>query len=137
LVRFSPALQLRPAHSMSRLATNAVVTVDTRLRLPILKHVNDEYFVRLQAALSDALLSTSLDKETNTAMLLSGEIVTAAINLIALGAATSKHVDTPAKLRLFSEECAKRIRVAIQQVQEAKREGKLPPIEVVHRDESH
>ena len=105
--------------------------------MPILKHVNDEYFVRLQAALTDALLSTSLDKKTNTAALLSGEIVTAAINLIALGAATSKAVDTPAKLRLFSEECAKRIRVAIQQVQKAKREGKLPHIEVVHRDESH
>jgi len=104
--------------------------------VPILPHVNEDYLKRLQDALIEAVLKASIDPKTKVAAVYQGEIVTASIGLIAMFAGTSKGVDTPQKLRLFGEECDKRIRQAIKQVQEHARAGQLP-FDTMHADERH
>ena len=103
----------------------------------ILPHIDEKYLDRLQSELLAGLMRASHDKETGSVVILSGEVVTAAIGLLAMAAATSKGVDTPAKLRAFSDECAKRIRANIRHTQEKKAAGKLDWLHTVHASERH
>jgi hypothetical protein len=99
----------------------------------ILNHVNDDYLQRLESTLLQTIVP--VDQEKKVAALLSGEIVAAAVNLIALTAA--KAVDSPAKLRGFCDECAKHTRVAIRDLQKRKAVGELDFIQAVHASERH
>jgi hypothetical protein len=99
--------------------------------------VNQEYEDRVSTALFDAILQTSLDKESNTAALLTGEIITACLRTIALLAATSEVTGSPTKTRDFAEHCAKRLRKMIAASKDIHASGGLDFITVVEAAKRH
>jgi hypothetical protein len=105
--------------------------------MPILAHKDEDYLRRVQSAMTDALMKASMDEKSKTIVLMSGEIVTACLTILAFAAATSKAVDSPSKIREFADECAKRIRTGIAAVRKERAKGLLDWMATVHPDERH
>jgi hypothetical protein len=97
---------------------------------------SEEYFKRLQDALLAAVLDVSRDPETKVVVVHPGELISSCINLISTFAAQSSGVDSPEKLRQFSEGCADRIERNIARAQEMARAGELP-IATIRADRRH
>jgi hypothetical protein len=98
---------------------------------------NKEYEAKITDALMDAITRASIDPTTNTSVMLSGDIVSACITVIALMAGTSNVTRTPRLTREFAEDCAREIKRKIAHVKEHQSKGGLDFINVVHADERH
>ncbi len=99
--------------------------------------VNKDYEQRIGVALFEAIVQASLDKETNTAALLTGEIITACLQTIALLASTSEVTSSPTKTRDFAEHCAKRLRKMIAESKDVGAAGGLDFMTVVEAGKRH
>src|SRR4051812_39295268 len=105
--------------------------------MPMLEVKNREYQDRMQAAIWAAIIETARDPETNTAPLLSGEIVQACLNTIALMAGTSEVSASSTSLREFGEECGKAIRARTGQIRRLHEAGQGPFATVIHAGDRH
>ncbi len=99
--------------------------------------VNKAYEDRVSEALFKAILEASLDKETNTAALLTGEIITACLRTIAILSATSEVTSSPTKTREFAEHCAKRLRKMVAGAKDIQAAGGLDFMTIIEADKRH
>jgi hypothetical protein len=99
--------------------------------------VNREYEERISAAMFEAILQASIDKDSNTAALLTGEIIMACLRTMALLAATSEVTGSPTKTREFADHCSKRLRKMIAASKDIQAAGGLDFVTVVHANERH
>jgi hypothetical protein len=105
--------------------------------MPMLEVKNRDYQARIETAIINALMESTLDPETRTATLLSGEIVQACLNVIAMMAGTSEVSASPTRLRQFGDECAKSIRARTAEVRRQHQSGNTPFHTVVHAGDRH
>jgi hypothetical protein len=104
----------------------------------MLESKNQQYQADMAKALAEAMFSVGRKYGTpDTAVLLSGEIITACLLQISYAAATSEVCSSPVKTREFSFWCAKRIRAMINDVQEILAEGPHPWMQVIQAKDRH
>ena len=105
--------------------------------MAMLEVKNRAYQDKIEKALFEAVVQASKDEATNTAAMLSGEIVQACINLIALMAGTSEATRSPTRTREFADDCAKVIRMRCAEVRRKHEAGDLSFMTVVNPRDRH
>ena len=93
------------------------------------------YQDRISKAIAEALVSTSIDKDSGVAVLRSGEIVGALIGALAFAMAGSDVTRSPTATRVVCEEIARRLRRQIAAVKEMQTSGKLDFLRIVDADD--
>ncbi len=105
--------------------------------MPMLEVKSRDYQERIETAVFKAIMEVSIDKETNTASLLTGEIVQACLNTIAMVAGTSDVMRSPTTARKFGDECSRTIRTRALEVRRLHAEGQTPFAAVIHASDRH
>lgn len=96
-----------------------------------------EYQTKIEAAMVKGVMEASLDLSTKTIALLSGEIVAACANMIAMMAATSSVTSSPTKARQFCDELAKMVQKRIAEVKKLHAAGEMDWMTVVNAEDRH
>jgi hypothetical protein len=93
----------------------------------MIPEVSEDYKRKVEEAMLDALFRASIvgEGENRTATFYPGEIVSACLSILAFAAGTSEAVSSPTKLRNFGDECGKRIRSKILEVQRRHAAGEM------------
>lgn len=76
---------------------------------PLLETIDREYRDRVSKAIVEAVLLASLDPSGKVAIIRSGEVIEALLDLLALYSATSDATSSPTKRRQFTETVSKRL----------------------------
>lgn len=105
--------------------------------MAMLEVKNRAYQDKIERALFEAIVQASKDEATNTAAMLSGEIVQACINLIALMAGTSEATRSPTRTREFADDCAKVIRIRCAEVRRKHEAGEMDFMTILNSGERH
>ena len=98
---------------------------------------NRAYQHRIEGAIFEAAMRASMAEDGKTSVMLSGEIVPACLNTIAMVAGTSEVTATPSGARKFAEECARSIRRRSAEAREMKAAGGLRFVKVIHAGARH
>ncbi len=85
----------------------------------------DQYQRDIEAALFTAIVEVSRKNDPNTAIILTGEVVSACLNIMAFFSATSEAVKTPAMTRDFCNNLARRLQKRIGAMKDEVAKGNL------------
>jgi hypothetical protein len=105
----------------------------------MLEITNEEYRQKVESAMIKALFDASIIEHDGqrTAALLSGEIVAACLNMIAMVTAGSSVTGSPTKNRIFCDDLAKRLRKRMAEVDELRAKGELDWFNVMNAEDRH
>jgi hypothetical protein len=91
------------------------------------------YERRVGLAIMDAILKASMDPESKSSVVLTGETIQACLTVVALLAASSKMADSQAKTNEMCDDIAERLRAQIAVFQKEQAKGTLDFLTVISR----